>query len=598
MSTIPVSSLFVPKTPAQWLAQTLADAQTQGLTSTSWQSGDPILTILAIMAEELAKEDSLGISLRAQGAFLDFAASGSVTIVDDLVAPPTSITVPVTPDPSIPGQNPTGAPGLLDTLASSTFGVLRGQASSASGPLYLTNTSGVSIGTFPAGTFHVQNVATRATYSSQFAFTFSASSIIGTSVTAATATSPVAVTTSTAHGLTTGAVVFAKSLGVVADNFYTVTVTGANTVTLNGSVGFGSFPSPPPPAPNLWTATPITFAADLIGPGGNAGVGQINQLVTAAPLSYCGNLQTFSGAPWQSNVSLAALCRAKQATLNPNGPAGAYVFFAMLAYTILQGGTVNSTGLILTSPIPSPVTLDGGPVTRALVGLNTATGTVTVTVANAGGAVAGTFQNVVNTATAASPIVVGTATPHGLVTGDWVQINGGVGLAGLNGRAQVTFVDASHVSLNGTTGTGAYTGGSALLNGGDIYTIGAVIQAYATPNCVSSVVISAGNVATLVAATVYVPASFVADYLTKMTAALTAYFTSFPIGGLNVDGLSNILPISAIEGILFSSGQSNGAIYTFSVAILTLNGAPNDLSLGPTGVAILGVLTGINVVGV
>lgn len=592
--TIPVSSVFLPKTPAQWLAQMLADGVTQGLTSTSWQSGDPILTTWAVVSEELAKEDSLGISLRAQGAFLDFAATGSVTIVDDLVSPGTSITIPVTPDPSISAQNPTGAPGLLDTLASSVYNVKRGQASAATNTIWLTNTSGVSLGSFVSGTFHVQNFLTGATYSNQAPFTFGASAVIGATVTVATAATPVAVTTSAPHGLSTGAIVFAKGLVVTPDNFYAVTVTGANTLTLNGSIGAGSYTGT---LGRLYAALPVVFGADLLGPGGNAGIGNINQLITAAPLSYCTNLVTFAGSPWQSNISLAALCRAKLATLSPNGPPGAYKFFALASSLILGGLAINAAGLILTSPIPSPMTLDGGPITRTLVSVNTATGAVTTTVANAGGSVGGRINAAISGATTASPIVI-TAAAHGLVTGDWGQVNGVLGLTGANGQWQVTRIDANNVSLNGSTGAGAYTASTGLLSGGDVYAVNAVLQAYATPNGVTSAAQSAGNVAAVVAATVYVPASFVGDYTTKMTAALTAYFASFPVGGLNVDGQVNVLPIGAVEGILFGAGTQLGAPYTLSVTGVTVNGAPNDLSLGPTGVAVLGILTGIIVIGV
>ena len=96
MSTIAVSSLFVSQTPAQWLAQCLADGQAYGLTTTSWQQGDPLLTMMNVVSLELSKEDALGISLRAMGGFLDFAASGSVTVTDINGA---VTQVPVTPDP-------------------------------------------------------------------------------------------------------------------------------------------------------------------------------------------------------------------------------------------------------------------------------------------------------------------------------------------------------------------------------------------------------------------------------------------------------------------------------------------------------------------
>ncbi|MGA7122808.1 MAG: hypothetical protein WBY94_22095 [Polyangiaceae bacterium] len=609
MSTIPVSSLFTPQTPAQWLAQCLADGQAYGLTTTSWQQGDPLLTMMNVVSLELSKEDALGISLRAMGGFLDFAASGSVTVTDINGA---VTQVPVTPDPSIPAQNPTGALGLLDTLASSVYNVKRTLASAAAGPLYLANASGVSLGSFVAGTFHVQNAFTGATYSNQATFAFTPSVQPGTSVSTATATTPVSVTTSANHGLSTNAVVFARGLGVCADNFYTITVTGLTTFTLNGSIGAGSFPGPPP-APAIYTPQLIAFAADQTGPGGNAGIGQVNQLVTAAPKCYCSNLVTWAGAPFMSNATLATMCRAKLAVLSPNGPAGAYAFWAIYSYLVLSGQTVfpnpmtNATQLGLNqyltglgvgaqvSPIPTNITLDGGPVTRVLVATNTATGTVQVTAANASGGLGGSVNLSVSGGTTASPIVLNVV-GHGCVTGDYGQVNGVQGLVGANGQWQLTFVDANHVSLNGSSGSGAYTSGG-VFSGGDLYAVGAVVQAYATPNAVNSSVIAAGNVTITITATVYVPAAFAAQYATQMAAALSQYVTTFPIGGLNVDNQTNIMPIDAIIGILYSCGSNAGVIYTRSVANVTLNGTPNDLNLTSTGVAVGPITTGIVIVG-
>ena len=610
MSTIPVSSLFVSQTPAQWLVQCLADGQALGLTTTSWQSGDPLLTMMNIVALELSKEDALGISLRSMGGFLDFAASGSVTVTDINGA---TTQVPVTPDPSIPAQNPTGALGLLDTLASSVYNVKRSLASAAAGSLYLANTSGVSLGSFVAGTFHTQNVLTGATYSNQATFAFTPSVQPGTSVSTATATTPVAVTTSANHGLSTNAVVFARGLGVCADNFYTITVTGLATFTLNGTIGAGTFPGPPP-APGIYTPQLVAFAADQTGPSGNAGVGNINQLITAAPKCYCANLSTFAGAPFMSNATLATMCLAKLAALSPNGPQGAYAFWAIYAYLVLSGQTVfpnpgtNAvrlglnqylTGLgvgVQTSPIPTLITLDGGPVTRVQTAISTATGFVQVTAANASGGLGGSVDLSVSGATTASPIVLNVV-GHGCVTGDYCQVNGVQGLTGANGQWQLTFVDANHVSLNGSTGTGTYTAATGVFSGGDLYAVGAVVQAYATPNAVNSIVIAAGNVTITIAATVYVPAAFAAQYATQMAAALSQYVTTFPIGGLNVDNQTNVMPIDAIIGILYSCGSNAGVIYVRSVSNVTLNGTPNDLSLGSTGVAVGPITTGIVIVG-
>lgn len=591
--TVSVSSLFAPQTPTEWLATILQDGVNLGLSSTSWQDGQPVLTILQILGLELSKEDALGISLRAQGGFLDFAASGSVTVTD---YDGTTTTVPVTPDPSIPSQNPNGTPGLLDTLASSVYNVERIASTAASFTESLVNLSGSSLGTFAVGTFHIQNWNTLATYSNTESFTFSPTSIAGTSVSSATATSPVVVTTSAAHGLTTGEVVYALSLGVVSNAFYSVTVINTTQFSLNASTGAGSFNPSASPAPAVYVAQQIPFAADISGSGGNAAPGYVNVLVTTAPKSFCSNLTAAAGADWQSNASLAATCRAKLATLSANGPPGAYNFFAVSAYTILSGQPL-ANGLTLTSPLPAAITLDGGPVQRTKISLNPTNGQVTITVANTDGPVAGCMNVAVTGATTASPIVITTGAPHGCVTGDYVQVNGIQGLSGASGQFVATVIDTTHLSLDGSSGSGTYTASTGQLSGGDLYAISAIMAAYSTPQAVTVNVVSAVAVPFVISATVYVPAAFVADYLTKMTALLTTYFSSFPVGGVNVDNLSNVLPIGLVEGLLFSAGQSNGQTYTTTVSNVTLNGSPTDLALTAQGVAQLGTLTGITIVG-
>ena len=594
--TIPVPALFTPQTPTQWLTQTLSDGNAQGLTATAWQEGQPVRTILEILALELSKEDSYGVSLRAQGGFLDFAASGQVTFTD---YGGNTVTLPVTPDPSIPSQNPTGAPGLLDTLASSVYNVKRIAATSATGPIFLANTSGSSLGTFTAGTFHIQNGFTRATFTNQSSFTLSASTAIGTTTTNATVATPVVVTTSAAHGLSTGAVIYAQSLGVTPDNFYSVTVTGTNTFSLNGSAGSGSFPGLTPPGPNCWSTQSVTFAADQLGTYGNSNVLNINQLITAAPKCFCGNMGTLAGTPWQSNSSLASLCRAKLATLTPAGPSSAYSVYALLAQNVLLGQPVNPQGLVLANPLPQNVTLDGGAVTRDLVTQISASGIVQVLVANASGAVAGCMNNPITAASTATPIVITTLSNHNCVTNDFVQVNGVQGLIGANGTFQCTKISATQLSLNGSSGSGSYTASTGQLSGGDVYAVSTVLAAYVEPQAVTMTVTSASPLTLTITALVTVPKAFVGDYTTKMANALVAYFTSFPIGGVNVDFVSNVIPAGAVEGILYAAGQNAGQIYTISVAYLTLNGLGFgfDLAISTNTVVQLGSLAGIIVVG-
>ncbi len=63
----------------------------------------------------------------------------------------------------------------------------------------------------------------------------------------------------------------------------------------------------------------------------------------------------------------------------------------------------------------------------------------------------------------ASPIVIATSSPHGYVTGNRVQITGVNGYRSANGTWQITVLDATHFSLNGSTGGGSYTSGGTAI---------------------------------------------------------------------------------------------------------------------------------------
>lgn len=66
----------------------------------------------------------------------------------------------------------------------------------------------------------------------------------------------------------------------------------------------------------------------------------------------------------------------------------------------------------------------------------------------------------------ASPIVI-TATAHGLTTGQTVVQTGVLGNSAANGTFTVTFIDADHYSLAGSTGNGTYTSGGTYTTGPD-----------------------------------------------------------------------------------------------------------------------------------
>lgn len=71
--------------------------------------------------------------------------------------------------------------------------------------------------------------------------------------------------------------------------------------------------------------------------------------------------------------------------------------------------------------------------------------------------------NVITTATNASPIQITTTSAHFLSTGDYVTITGATGNTAANGTFRVTVVDATNYTLNGSTGSGAYTANSGAM---------------------------------------------------------------------------------------------------------------------------------------
>jgi hypothetical protein len=76
---------------------------------------------------------------------------------------------------------------------------------------------------------------------------------------------------------------------------------------------------------------------------------------------------------------------------------------------------------------------------------------------------------VVTGATNATPVVISTATAHGRVTGDNVFVCDIYGNADANGFwTNVTVVDSTHIQLNGSSGSGAYSSGGLLAGDGQL----------------------------------------------------------------------------------------------------------------------------------
>jgi hypothetical protein len=584
MTTLSITDLFTPALsgvgataaatppPGTWYAILLQNAATLGLPTTSWQPGDPTRTILAVTANSLAAGDGL-VSLIAQGGFLDYAASGTVTYT----APDgTTVTTPVTPDPSIPAQNPTGALGWLDVLASSVFQQSRILATYATGQLYLANTSG-STYSLDAGTFHVGNQLSGATYTNQAALTIPGASSVGGALTGVSG-NPITVTTTTPHGLLTGAVVLVT--GVLGDTnangFWSVQAPNANTLVLLGSLSNGTWTS----GGTVYSTVSALFAADVAGPTGTSAPGAIQQVITTEQGVSCYNVGEFVGNLAESNTALASRCRLGLQALSVGGPGGKYQYFALQAVNLLA----------LESP---PVSINA--ITRVVVQSSPITGITQFVIANAQGAVHGSSNVPIQAASyPASPIQI-QANGHQLVTNDTVTVTGVTGNTAANGTYQITFVDANNFTLNGTTANAAYTGGGTV-EGGDLGQVDRILQENAVPDdTVTLQTASAEEFDVAIVAIVSVPAAYVAAYTTAVQLALKAYFSTLAIGGID-----SLLQYNDVVGVLYAAGifTGSGASVVSKINGLTLNGVATDISYpSPIAVAELAVAPAITVVG-
>ena len=592
MTSLTVSDLFtpelsgvgpygtIPSSPASstWLGRMLTIATTVQLPTTSWQSGAPERTILAIEAVSFAESD-VNVSLMAQGAFLQSSATGSVTSTS---LNGTTTTTPVTPDPSNASQNPTGALGWEDLLTQSTYDVYRLSATYASGPLALVNLKGSGVGPYLSGSYHVANASTGATYQNPSSLTIPSSVIAGTGgvVTAITPglTSSI-LTTQSAHGLTAGEVAYIlvpTSAGVsgLAGVFGTVTAVTSNAFSV--SVGSsGTYTS----GGNVYLCTVVTMQADVIGTAGNAAPGTVTTAITQNAGVFCSNVTAWSGANWESNVALMNRTLLSLASRSPNGPSQAYVYFA------------ETAGQLLAAETP-PYVLTNGPVTANASG-NPQTGIETLCVASSspissvlGAAVTpGCAQNLVSGVSNANPCVVRCVSPTSLSAGQsmTVTISGVLGVSGVDGTFLGTYIDAYSFSIPvNTISAGTYTGGGSV-EGGDLGQIDALIQANVTPDNTTSITVSALALPITVVATVVVPVAYVAAYRLAVPTQLEAQIASYSIGGSSASSPAYSVPWDDILSALEEAGvvALGQASYVKGVQSLSVNG----LTASGTGVS-------------
>lgn len=470
-----VSTDGTPPAADSWLGQMLSVAATLGLSTTSWQTGGMVRTILALAAIGLNQGD-IAVSNMAQGGFLVYASN-------------------VTTDPSV---TPGADPGPLDFVAFSEFGLLRNPATFATGSLTLTNAN-ASPYTYAAGAFHVSNPTTGATYHNVDAITIAAS-----------------------------------------------------------------------------TTTSITIAADIAGSSGTSGVGTITNLVTSLPGVTASNPGQLVGSPAQSNASLVQACQAKQAARSPDGPSGAYVYFALQAAALLAKQTLLNGDAIV---VPL--------VTRAKVNTSAGSGAVTTIVASADGAISGATNLTVTAATNASPVAITTSTNHGLSTGDVVSVSGVRGNGGANVTTTITVTGPTTFTLDGSSGTGTYVSGG-VVEGGFLGQIDKIIQANVVPNGVLATTQSASSNTAAVVVDVWVPSSYASSITATIQNSLLQFFSdpnTAPIGGVTDPGgaYSNVILLDAVIARVFAAASSGGATYV-QQAKVTIGGVASDYSLSTNDV--------------
>ena len=295
------------------------------------------------------------------------------------------------------------------------------------------------------------------------------------------------------------------------------------------------------------------------------------------------------GTDAETNANYLARCQSKLGSLSPNGASGAY---QSVVGSLPVFNTTLPSGLLFTAPTAQNPYGVVSPVTRASAILQIGSGIVNVYVANAAGAPFGSDQNTITNVTNAVPAVVTTASPHGIPAAGtaFVILSAIAGATGANNTVAgvsawvATYVSPTTFSLNNTVAPGAYTSGG-IAEVGDLGMCDAAIQSQCVPTGQTSLVMAASTVAINITATVYLSKNSgitSATAIAAITAAVSNYFASVPIGGVNAE-TSGIVPWSELLTVIVNANTG-----TISVVLSAPSG---DTSLTPSQVPIIGTPT-------
>jgi hypothetical protein len=195
--------------------------------------------------------------------------------------------------------------------------------------------------------------------------------------------------------------------------------------------------------------------------------------------------------------------------------------------------------------------------------------------------VSGVSNLAVTGATNASPIVITTASAHGLSSGAFVTISGVLGTTAANNTWVVTFVSGTQFSLNGSVGNAAYVSGG-IVEGGDLGQVDLIIQQNCVPVGTIAQTQSAVAFNVTITGNVFVPFAQVAVFQAAVNAALPVYFATLPIGGIG----AGMLDFESIVGVIYESGSIGGQpSYVVSMNSVLVNGVAADAAY-PTSTSV------------
>ncbi len=306
--------------------------------------------------------------------------------------------------------------------------------------------------------------------------------VVSADVIGASNTTPITIKTAAPHGLVTGTpVVVSGVLGNSAANgSFTVTVTGADTFTLDKSAGNGNWSHGGQIMASTYDVAAIqtvcvSALAATTGVTSNV-VAPALQATALLPLSAATISTLLNGAatvdPTQFPTLINAITAVSKAAALYSTVALNENEFPFLVNNAGLFNWLNPASLPLAPNLTSPyltfeallqaVSLNRRQTARTPKLFEVLAQWLTAMPGDLGTAITGKTLNVAG-ASQTTPITITTTAPHGLRTGMQVNISGVLGNTAANGDFTVGVTSATAFTLNGSAGNAAWTGGGSVV---------------------------------------------------------------------------------------------------------------------------------------